>query len=121
MAKTAFSQAKKAMAMAFFVATILLLSSQVANAMLNDGLQLNLGRRTLLAETTTGRSGYNEYPDGRGAYNENPTGRSGYNEKPDGRGGYNKKPNNENPTGRSGYNEKPDGRGGYNKKPNGRG
>ncbi|KAJ9166778.1 hypothetical protein P3X46_021481 [Hevea brasiliensis] len=99
MAKTAFSNPIQVMVMAFLVVTMLLFSSEVATAMLNDEAQLNLGRRTLLAESTTGRGGYNEYPEGRSGYNENPNGRGGYNEQPNGRGGYNK-----HPTGRGGYN-----------------
>uniref|UniRef100_A0A2C9U1V3 Glycine-rich protein n=1 Tax=Manihot esculenta TaxID=3983 RepID=A0A2C9U1V3_MANES len=86
MARSAFSNA---ILMAFFVAFVLLFSSQVATAVINDGAQLNLGRRSLLAESTTGRGGYNENPNGRGGYNEQPNGRSGYNEHPTGRGGYN--------------------------------
>lgn len=44
------------------------------------------GRRSLLAESITGRGGYNENPNGRGGYNKQPNGRSGYNEHPTGRG-----------------------------------
>ncbi|KAJ6998045.1 hypothetical protein NC653_014299 [Populus alba x Populus x berolinensis] len=80
MAKSAFSRPMAATMMTLLAATLLLMSSEVANATLNyDGAAaLTLGLYIISSETT-GRGGYNENPNGRGGYNEDPTGRGGYN------------------------------------------
>ncbi|KAG6776165.1 hypothetical protein POTOM_019671 [Populus tomentosa] len=74
MAKSAFSRPMAATMMTLLAATLLLMSSEVANATLNyDGAAaLTLGLYIIscafyfVEAETTGRGGYNENPNGRG-------------------------------------------------------
>ncbi|KAJ0086640.1 hypothetical protein Patl1_08115 [Pistacia atlantica] len=61
MAKMSISMATQVLLLAIFIAILLLMSSEVATAVLHDAATgPNLGRRALLADyNTTGRGGYN--------------------------------------------------------------
>ncbi|KAL4651056.1 hypothetical protein ACB092_01G131300 [Castanea dentata] len=72
MEKMAANRATKFMLLAALLAILLLVSFEVATAVVHNAVpELKLGRRLLQADyNTTGRGGYNSYnTTGRGGYN----------------------------------------------------